>query len=184
MLRRYPLALTRNARDLYYRQIIAAVLVMILFMASYLTTHRFGLSIGYSLSLYVLVTVVMKVFDRSKHVFFEITDNNLIISGDIFGKTVELSSLDLFSMRKVDLSQKGPESLKWKLCGTGIPGYASGLFSLRNGTVACVFLSDLTQVVYIPSLKGESLLLSLEDAETFMLLLRSNRALKYAPKIA
>jgi len=184
MLSRYPLAVTRNARDLYYRQLIAAVLVVILFTASYLSTHRLGISIGYSLSLYVLVTTVMKVFDRSKHVFFEITDNNLIISGDIFGKTVELSSLDLFSMRKVDISQKGPESLKWKLCGTRMPGYASGLFSLRNGKVVCVFLSDLTQVVYIPSLKGESLLLSLEDAETFMLLLRSNRVLKYAPKLA
>jgi len=56
--------------------------------------------------------------------------------------------------------------------GTGLPGYASGWFRLRNGDKALVYLSDRSRVVYVPTTLGFDLLISPRDPARFLAKLR------------
>ena len=56
---------------------------------------------------------------------------------------------------------------KWRTNGAGLPGYAAGWFKLRNKEKALVFLTDRSRVVYIPTNKDYSVLLSVREAEEF-----------------
>jgi hypothetical protein len=49
--------------------------------------------------------------------------------------------------------------------GTGLPGYASGWFRLRNGERALVYLTDRRRVAYLPTAEGYALPLSVAEPE-------------------
>ena len=59
--------------------------------------------------------------------------------------------------------------------GTGLPGYQSGWFRLRNGERALVYLTDRRKAVYVPTALGYSLLLSPDDPGAFLSALEAVR---------
>ena len=52
--------------------------------------------------------------------------------------------------------------------GTGLPGYQSGWFRLRNGERALLYLTDRTRAVYVPTTAGFSVLLSPAEPDRFI----------------
>ena len=52
--------------------------------------------------------------------------------------------------------------------GTGLPGYQSGWFRLKNGEKALLYLTDRTKAVYVPTTEGYGLLLSPDDPDGFL----------------
>ncbi len=115
----------------------------------------------------VLMLAAFVLADRSKHVRYEIGGGRLRIRGDVFGRTIPLSDLRLEEAEVVDLDARKELRPKWKLCGTALPGYCSGHFSLRNGKLAFVFLSDMQHVLMLPKTNKKLILLSCPDpAET------------------
>jgi hypothetical protein len=52
--------------------------------------------------------------------------------------------------------------------GTGLPGYAAGWFKLANGEKALVYVTTQSEVVYIPTTEGYSLLLSVTEPDRFL----------------
>jgi hypothetical protein len=57
--------------------------------------------------------------------------------------------------------------------GTGLPGYRSGWFRLRNGERALLYLTDEARAVYVPTTAGYSVLLSPRDPDQFVAALRT-----------
>lgn len=106
---------------------------------------------------------------------FEVTGEALKLSGDLWGRSVPLSSLDLDRARRVDLSAASELRPRRRTMGTGLPGYAGGWFRLANGEKALVYLTDRSRAVYVPTDAGYALLLSPTDPDGLLEALRRRR---------
>lgn len=120
-----------------------------------------------------LVYLALDYFDRSDCVEFLIEKDALVARGDPWlSDSFPLRSLDLSHALIVDLTLRGPQDLKWKTLGAGLPGYHAGHYTLRNHELAYVFVSDKRRVVYLPRTTDDrSLLLSVPDPVAFLALL-------------
>jgi len=127
-----------------------------------------------------LMVVAFILFDRSAHVRFEVGGGALRIRGDWFGKTLSLEMLDLEKALILNLEEAVAFRPKWRICGTGLPGYSAGSFSLRNGRGALVFLSDQTRVLGVPMSDGRLLLVSCEDPRQLLEALLREKAVSSA----
>ncbi len=99
---------------------------------------------------------------------FEVLADSLRLSGDLYGRTIPKSSLMLDQARRVNLDAESRLRPGWKRIGTGLPGYQSGWFRLRNGEKALLYLTDRSRAVYVPTSEGYSLLLSPADPDGFL----------------
>ena len=104
----------------------------------------------------------------SRHSKVSIMGDRIKISGDFWGREIPLQQLDIAGARIVNAGKGESLSLKRRTFGTGIPGYSSGWFRLRNGEKALVYLTRRHDVVYIPTSEGYSLLLSIESPQRFI----------------
>lgn len=104
----------------------------------------------------------------SRHVRVELTDQQIRIRGDIYGRSLALQDLVREQAEVVDLATRTELQMKWRKNGVGLPGYQSGWFKLRNGDKALVFVTDRRQVVVIPTRNGYTLLLSVADPQEFV----------------
>jgi hypothetical protein len=53
-----------------------------------------------------------------------------------------------------------------------LPGYSAGWFRLRNGEKALAFVTDRQRVLYFPTWKGYSILLSVAEPDAMLAALR------------
>jgi len=108
----------------------------------------------------------------SRNVRFEISPEGLRIRGDIYGRMVPAVSLIAGESKRIDLQKESPYRPRLRTNGIGLPGYRSGWWKLRNGEKALLFVTDLSNVVYVPTRQGYCLLLSPERPEVFLQSLR------------
>ncbi|MBM3460184.1 MAG: hypothetical protein FJX77_16820 [Armatimonadetes bacterium] len=102
----------------------------------------------------------------------EVSPAGLRIRGDLYGRLVPRHALRLEVAMPVDLKERRDLRPVLRTNGTGLPGYASGWFRLRNREKALVFLTEPTSVLYVPTTLGYSVLLSLENPEEVLAALR------------
>ena len=76
------------------------------------------------------------------------------------------------SARAVDLTQEQKLAPKWRAGGTGYPGYKAGWYRLADDSKALVFITDPHHVVYVPTVDGSSLMMSVADPEQFLAVLK------------
>ena len=98
----------------------------------------------------------------------ELTSDRLRLVGDLWGRSIPLESLLVSEADIINLDRQSPYSLKRRTLGTGLPGYASGWFRLRNGEKALVYLTRSDRLVYLPTSLGYTLMLSVEQPEKFI----------------
>ena len=103
---------------------------------------------------------------------FEVSAEGLRVRGDLYGRTIPSAELRVAEARRVDLAREDGLRPKWRMMGTGLPGYQSGWFKLRNGEKALLYLTDRSKAVYVPTTRGYSLLLSPVDADGFLAALK------------
>ena len=108
----------------------------------------------------------------SRHVKFEISNDGITIRGDMFGRFVPKDKMVLKSARSVDLSQDVKLAPKWRAGGTGYPGYKAGWYRLADDSKALVFITDPHHVVYVPTVDGSSLMMSVANPEQFLAALK------------
>jgi hypothetical protein len=96
--------------------------------------------------------------------------------GDFWGRSIPVESLLLERAAVLDLGESREFAPRFRTFGTGLPGYASGWFKLRNGEKALAYLTRRDSVLYLPTSLGYSLLLSAERPEELLSALRSQRA--------
>ena len=115
-----------------------------------------------------VVCVLVFVGYSARHTRFEVSPEGLRISGDFFGRLIAAESLETDRARRVDLAAEPELRPRWRTMGSGLPGYQSGWFRLRNREKALVYLTDRSRVVHLPTSLGYSLLLSVEQPELFL----------------
>jgi PH (Pleckstrin Homology) domain-containing protein len=99
---------------------------------------------------------------------FEVSSEGLRLRGDLYGRLIPVDELDVRQARRVNLNATPDLAPRWKTMGTGLPGYQSGWFRLRNGEKALVYLTDRSRAVYVPTTGGYAVLLSPEDPDGFL----------------
>ncbi len=104
---------------------------------------------------------------RMNNVSFEITSEALRIRSPLYGRLIPLSAIIKDRVEILDLVKDDSRRPSLRTNGMGLPGYAAGWFRLRNKEKALLFLTANSNVVYIPTSEGYSLLLSVKDAEEF-----------------
>jgi hypothetical protein len=108
----------------------------------------------------------------SRHVKFGVSSDGITIRGDMFGRFVPKDKMVLKSARAVDLTQEQKLAPKWRTGGTGYPGYKSGWYRLADDSKALVFITDPHHVVYVPTVDGSSLMMSVANPEQFLAALK------------
>lgn len=98
----------------------------------------------------------------------EIDNDRIRLVGDFWGREIPFEQINLPNARILDLDRKSELAPKHRTFGTGLPGYSSGWFRLRNGEKALAYLSCRTDVVYLPTSDGYSLLLSVKEPHRFL----------------
>jgi hypothetical protein len=102
------------------------------------------------------------------HTRFEVSAQGLAIKGDLYGRVIPWSTLQVASARLVDLDQE-PQYRPWlKMNGAGLPGYHSGWFRLKSREKALVFLTRSNLAVYVPTNQGYAVLVSPERPSEFL----------------
>jgi hypothetical protein len=125
------------------------------------------LAVACVLLLVILLALVYTAYSsRNSHVAIE--GDRIKLTGDFWGREIPFELLDIPGARILDITGNTDYSPRRRTFGTGLPGYASGWFRLRNGEKALIYLTNRSDVVYIPTLDGYSLLLSIEEPERFI----------------
>lgn len=102
------------------------------------------------------------------HVQFQLSDQYLTITGDIYGTKLSKNTLKIDQVKLINLDIDKPYQPKWRTNGVGLPGYLSGWFRLRNKEKALLFVTDTKKVVYLPTNKGYSIMMSMKEPEEFI----------------
>lgn len=124
------------------------------------------------LILFIILLALTYTVYSARYSYIELNRNSLKLVGDFWGRNIQLQELEMSGARIVNLTQDTLYAPVRRTFGTGLPGYASGWFRLRNGEKALLYLTQREKVVYLKSIKGYSLLLSLEEPEKFLSLLQ------------
>lgn len=104
----------------------------------------------------------------SRSATFEVSREGLRLRGDLYGRLIPASALRSDQARRVDLEATPELTPGLRTMGTGLPGYQSGWFRLRNGDRALLYLTDRSRAVYVPTTNGYGVLLSPSDPEAFL----------------
>lgn len=108
-----------------------------------------------------------------QNVRFTVSNEGLRLQGDLYGRLIPLKSLKLDEAAVTNLNTDTAHQPIRRTMGTGLPGYAAGWFTLRNGMKGLLYVTDRTLVARIPTTEGFTLLLSVADPAGLILALRS-----------
>ena len=97
-----------------------------------------------------------------------VSEDRIRLIGDLWGRTIPIDALQLERAAIVDLNRSPELMPRVRTLGTGLPGYASGWFRLRNGEKALTYLTRREGVAYLPTDAGYALLLSVEEPELLL----------------
>jgi hypothetical protein len=126
----------------------------------------------------ILILLLVAVFfistgHQSRCLKFTINDEGLRLHPGLYGRFIPREDIDTEGVRVMNLNVDTEYQPKWRTNGAGLPGFASGWFKLANKEKALVFLTDRNRVVYIPTNRDYSVLLSVREAEEFAGILQS-----------
>ena len=102
----------------------------------------------------------------------EVSAEGLRIRGDLYGRLIRLPELDLQHAAVVQLAEHPEYRPVLRTNGTGLPGYASGWFRLRNRQKALLFLTPADRVAFLPTRRNYVILLSVRRPEELIASLR------------
>jgi hypothetical protein len=102
----------------------------------------------------------------------EVNPREVCIRGDLYGRGIPIEKLQPEKARVVDLRKEPELKPVLRTNGIGLPGYQVGWFRLKDGEKALLYMTDESEVTYLPTTEGYALLLSMENAEEFLEALR------------
>jgi len=97
-----------------------------------------------------------------------LSEKSLTIKSFIYGRTLAKEVFICDNTLKLDLRNQHSFVPVSRRNGIGLPGYQAGWFRLANKEKTLLVVTDKSQVVYLPTNKGYSVLLSLAEPEEFI----------------
>ncbi len=125
------------------------------------------------LPLFIVAGVLAPMIYSVKNARAEITPEGLRISGTIYRKYIPKEEIKEDEIKILNLNIEKEYRPKARTNGISLPGCKQGWFKLENGEKALLFVTDYSKVIYIPTKKNFSLLLSVENPEEFIALLKT-----------
>ena len=123
--------------------------------------------VAIAIVLILIIGLLAFIGYSSKNVRFEVSDQGLRISRSLYGRFIPRGEISTGDIKIIDLNIDSEYKPKHRTNGAGLPGYAEGWFKLKNNEKALLFVTDRSSVVYIPTKKNYSVLLSVREAEEF-----------------
>lgn len=114
------------------------------------------------------VALLGRTLYGSQNASFVLSDAGLDFRGDVYGKHLGWGELLVDSARIVDLAHEPALRPRSRRIGTAMPGYNSGWYTLQNGEKALLYVSARDRVIYLPTTKGYSVLLSPDAPEAML----------------
>jgi Bacterial PH domain len=124
------------------------------------------------LILFLVIALLGAAVAGARSARFEVSPAGLRLRGDLYGRFIPADRLRGASAARVDFAAAPELTPRQRTMGTGLPGYRSGWFRLRNGEKALLYLTDMSRAVYIPTTEGYSVLLSPAEPDQFLSALR------------
>jgi len=123
----------------------------------------------WAISLVLIAVIVLFIFIgySSRHMNFTVSDEGLRLGPGLYGRFIPRGDINTEGVRVLNLNTDAEYKPKWRTNGAGLPGYAAGWFKLANKEKALLFVTDRSRVVYIPTNKDYSVMLSVREAEEF-----------------
>ena len=107
---------------------------------------------------------------------FEVSPEGLRLRGDLYGRLIPAAQIRGAAASRVDFTANPGLRPSARTMGTGLPGYRSGWFRLRNGDRALLYLTDMSRAVLVPTTAGYSVLVSPRDPDAFLAAVRTLHA--------
>ena len=120
-----------------------------------------------SIVLILVVGLLAFIGYSLRNVRFEVNEQGLRISRSLYGRFIPRGEIAAEGVKVIDLNVDSEYKPKHRTNGAGLPGYAEGWFKLKNNEKALLFVTDRSNVVYIPTTKDYSILLSVREVEEF-----------------
>ncbi len=122
-----------------------------------------------AISLFLLLLLGFLAFTgyAVRNTKFEVSGQGLRIKGGIYGRFVPREDIVKEGVKIIDLDSQIEYKPRLRTNGIGLPGYKEGWFKLKNSERALLFVTDCSNVVYIPTDKDYSVMLSVNNAEEF-----------------
>lgn len=98
----------------------------------------------------------------ASHLSVAVSEDAIHLRVPIYSRSVPISSLDLTKAKVLKIEPSSGLRPVVRTNGIGVPGFRVGWFRLKNGEKALLAVTSLESVLYIPTLDGYSLLLSLK----------------------
>jgi len=115
----------------------------------------------------LLIGLFVYIGYSARNTKFEVTDQGLRINGGIYGRFIHQEEIIGENVKIIDLNADPEYKPRIRTNGIGLPGYSEGWFKLKNNEKALLFVTDRSNVVYIPTKQDYSVLLSVSDPEEF-----------------
>ena len=123
------------------------------------------------LAIGILLLLILGLFTfigySSRNVKFEVSDQGLRIRGAIYGRFIPKEDIAEENAEIINLDASPEYKPRIRTNGVGLPGYSEGWFKLNNNEKALLFVTDRSNVVYIPTRQDYSVLLSVSNSEEF-----------------
>ncbi|HMB57387.1 MAG TPA: PH domain-containing protein [Arenimonas sp.] len=105
----------------------------------------------------------------------QVSDQGIVVRRFPWPRMIKLAELDLAQAGIVNLDERLELQPIFKIAGSALPGYRSGLFRLRDRRRATVLLTDWKRVLVLPKRDGSVILLSPQRPDALLEALRNAR---------
>lgn len=123
---------------------------------------------GVSVLLVALLLFLAYVAMSGRLSRFEVSPEGLRLRGDLYGRLIPMDALRIAEAQILRLEKTSQFWPTRKTVGSNLPGYYSGWFKLRSGEKALLYVTDRRQVVYVPTTKGYSVMLSVREPQRLL----------------
>ena len=115
----------------------------------------------------IVIIVAIYVNGKIAITKFALTDQGLKITGS-YGRFISKEAFVKEGVRAVDLTRETQYLPVGRENGVNYPGYFGGWWRLKNREKGLLFLTDKSSVVYLPTTRNYSVLISLNDPQLFL----------------
>ena len=129
-----------------------------------------------SMALYASLGVVIAVFGLFSLTLYQTHQaalsvnkaHDVVVDIPLYSQTFEFNEIQWQQAKLINLSEAPQFAPSRRTNGLGLTGYSLGWFTLKNGDKALVSVTTNDDVLLLPTQKGYSLLLSLENPQAAM----------------
>ena len=122
-----------------------------------------------TLSLLLLALIALFIFIgySSRNARFEVSKEGLRIKGGLYDRFIPGETIGSQNIQILNLNTSTGYKPWRRSNGFGLPGYCEGWFKLKNEGKALLFVTDRSNVVYIPTNQNYSVIFSVSNPNEF-----------------